>query len=180
MEELVYPAVFYFDEEYNDYAVEFCDVCIYTEGDTMQDAFKNAQKYLRAYLKCCKELSVKPTTPTDFDKVKATHKNGKVLLVSAPYENVQAKKKDTFSSLNDDIVEDIDKLDSTVFDESQPASLDDRLNAIKKRDDWTQNFFKQASKIKICKAYHQRLTIFAFAKKRTQQNGVNPKSWTKN
>ena len=51
-----YPAVFYYDEEYGDYAVEFSDICIYAEGDTIEDAYKNAQEYLLAYLETCEKL----------------------------------------------------------------------------------------------------------------------------
>ena len=108
MEEIVYPAIFYYDKEYDDYAVEFCDICIYTEGDTMQEAYANAQKFLKAYMKCCKDMNLKPNPPSDYQTVENTHPNGKVMLVAVEYEDDSAAKTETFSSLNQDIVEDIE------------------------------------------------------------------------
>lgn len=132
MEEVLYPAIFYYDEEYNDYAVEFYDVCIYTEGETMQEAYKNAQKFLKAYLKCCKDISQKPVAPSNFEDVPVNHKNGKVMLVSAPYECVpSAKKKETFSNLNDGIIEEVGEVD--LFD--QQATIDDRIKSIENKKD---------------------------------------------
>ena len=66
MKRYTYPAVFYYDEEYNDYAVEFSDICIYAEGNTMEEAYKNAQDYLVAYLDCCVELEVAPNKPNTY------------------------------------------------------------------------------------------------------------------
>lgn len=106
MEEIVYPAIFYYDKEYDDYAVEFCDVCIYTEGDTMQDAYANAQKFLKAYIKCCKEMGLKPNPPSDYQVVENTHPNGKVMLVAVEYDDGGAEKTETFSDLNKDIFAD--------------------------------------------------------------------------
>ena len=109
MEEIVYPAIFYYDSEFEDYAVEFCDVCIYTEGDSMQEAYANAQKFLKAYIKFCKEMGLKPNKPTDYQNVELTHSNGKVMLVAVEYDDDSAQKTETFSGLNDDILEDIDE-----------------------------------------------------------------------
>ena len=108
MEEIVYPAVFYYDKEYDDYAVEFCDICIYTEGDTMQEAYASAQKFLKVYIKCCKEMNLKPNPPSDYDKVENTHPNGKVMLVAVEYEDGEAKMVETYSDLNSDILADDD------------------------------------------------------------------------
>lgn len=111
MKQYTYPAVFYYDEEYNQFAVEFSDICIYAEGDTMEDAYKNAQGYLIAYLECCDELGVEPNKPNTYNFVEKMHPNGKTLLVTVEYEHKQStepKKQDTFTNLNDDIVEDID------------------------------------------------------------------------
>jgi|GEM_PF-3226470 len=106
MEEIVYPAIFYYDKEYDDYAVEFCDICIYTEGDTMQEAYANAQKFLKAYIKCCKEMGLKPNAPSDYQTVEVNHPNGKVMLVAVEYDDDSAQKTETFSDLNKDIFAD--------------------------------------------------------------------------
>lgn len=110
MKQYTYPAVFYYDEEYNQYAVEFSDICIYAEGDTIEDAYQNAQEYLKKYLDCCDELGVEPNKPGTYNFVEQNHPNGKTMLVTVEHESKndeQEKKQETFTNLNEDIVEDI-------------------------------------------------------------------------
>lgn len=114
--QFTYPAVFYYDEEYDDYAVEFSDICIYAEGDTMEDAYKNAQEYLIAYLETCDELKVAPNPPNTYESTLKDHPNGKIMLVTVDYESKHKKLKEQsenktqklYASLEDDIVEDIE------------------------------------------------------------------------
>lgn len=109
MKQYTYPAVFYFDEEYSQYAVEFSDICIYAEGETIEEAYKNAQNYLIKYLECCDELGVEPNEPNTYNFVEESHPNGKTMLVTVDYEQKsQAEKQETYTNLNDDIVEDMD------------------------------------------------------------------------
>ena len=111
--QFTYPAVFYYDEEYSDYAVEFSDICIYAEGETMEDAYQNAQNYLLAYLETCEELHIAPNEPNKYENTLKLHPNGKVMLVTVDYESKkkhskeEAKPEKKFASLQDDIVEDI-------------------------------------------------------------------------
>ena len=116
MKRYTYPAVFYYDDEYNDYAVEFSDICIYAEGNTMEEAYKNAQDYLVAYLDCCAELEVAPNKPNTYESTLKDHPNGKIMLVTVDYEpknNVTGKSEkpqETYTNLNDDIlIEDADE-----------------------------------------------------------------------
>ena len=110
MKRYTYPAVFYYDKEYNDYAVEFSDICIYAEGDTIEEAYKNAQDYLVAYLDCCTELEVAPNLPNTYESTLKDHPNGKILLVTVDYEpkkvslNKPEKPQETYTNLNDDIL----------------------------------------------------------------------------
>ena len=111
--QFTYPAVFYYDEEYSDYAVEFSDICIYTEGETMEDAYQNAQEFLLAYLETCEELHIAPNEPNKYENTLKLHPNGKVMLVTVDYESKKKHGKEEpmpekqFSTLEDDIVEDI-------------------------------------------------------------------------
>lgn len=115
MKRYTYPAVFYYDEEYNDYAVEFSDICIYAEGNTMEEAYKNAQDYLVAYLDCCAELEVAPNTPNTYESTLKDHPNGRIMLVTVEYEpknvvlNKPEKPQETYTNLNDDILEDAEE-----------------------------------------------------------------------
>ena len=115
MKRYTYPAVFYYDEEYNDYAVEFSDICIYAEGETMEEAYKNAQDYLVAYLDCCVELNVSPNPPNTYESTLKDHPNGKIMLVTVEYEakksdsDTEEKAKETYTNLNEDILVDSDE-----------------------------------------------------------------------
>ncbi len=107
-----YPAVFYYDEEYSDYAVEFSDICIYAEGDTMEDAYKNAQGYLIAYLETCEKLNIAPNKPNTYEDCLKDHPNGKIMLVTVDYEpkdKKQQSQQKEFASLQDDLIEDIEE-----------------------------------------------------------------------
>ena len=141
MKQYTYPAVFYYDEEYKDYAVEFSDICIYAEGDTMEEAYENAQDYLIAYLDCCEELGVSPNPPNTYDDVLKDHPNGKVMLVTVDWsskkerENKKEEKaqettkpQETWTNLNQDIVESIE---SSFNDGDNPIINELMRNKIK-------------------------------------------------
>ncbi len=144
MKQYTYPAVFYFDEEYNQYAVEFSDICIYAEGDTMEETYANAQEYLKKYLDCCDELGVEPNTPGTYNWVEKEHPNGKTMLVTVDYEpkhNVE-KKQETFTNLNDNIVENLEEdMVSSIeneLDNDNPILkeiIKERIDRQKKADD---------------------------------------------
>ena len=113
--QFTYPAVFYYDEEYEDYAVEFSDICIYAEGDTMEEAYQNAQNFLLAYLETCEDLKIAPNAPNSYESTIKDHPNGKVMLVTVDYVSKKKKQKEQvveegnkYSTLHDDIVEEIE------------------------------------------------------------------------
>ena len=141
MKRYTYPAVFYYDEEYNDYAVEFSDICIYAEGNTMEEAYKNAQDYLVAYLDCCAELEVAPNKPNTYESTLKDHPNGRIMLVTVDYEpkvDVAGKTEtpqETFTNLNDDIlVENEEQEEKLVlkevekFQKEREAALNNRTS----------------------------------------------------
>ena len=107
MTQFVYPAIFYYDEDYNNYAVAMPDVNIYTEGDSMEEAYKNAQDFLLSYLDCCQKLNQTPEKPTEFNKVVVSHKNETVMLVSVETDD-KGKQKKLIS--NNDILEDFNNI----------------------------------------------------------------------
>lgn len=145
MKSYTYPAVFYKNEDYGDYAVEFSDLCIYAEGDTMEEVYKNAQDYLIAYLDCCDELGVAPNKPDTYESTLKDHPNGKIMLVTVDYEPKKRREKqgghlggtekkptETFTNLNDDIVEDIE----TSFGDGENAEIKEILkHQVKKQAD---------------------------------------------
>lgn len=123
--QFTYPAVFYYDEEYEDYAVEFSDICIYAEGDTMEEAYQNAQNFLLAYLETCEDLKIAPNAPNSYDGTIKDHPNGKVMLVTVDYVSKKKRQKEQvikedkkFATLHDEIVEDIE---NSLEDGDNPA-----------------------------------------------------------
>lgn len=122
MAHFVYPAVFYYDSEYQNYAVAFPDVNIYTDGDTMEDAYKNAQEYLLSYLDCCEQLGKNPEQPSDFASVSGAHKNANesVMLVAVDFKS---DKKVPLQKV-DDIFEDVEESVFVQAQESETKNFD--------------------------------------------------------
>lgn len=93
--DFIFPAVFYKDEENDDYLVAFEDVRIYCEGKTIEDAFFTARRYLRDFcklsLKMFGEVREKPRT---YLEAKQNHKKDVVLLVDAEVKAVSKKQEE--------------------------------------------------------------------------------------
>ncbi len=106
-QQYVYPAVLYYDEENNNYAVAFNDLDIFTEGDSVEDAFKSAKDYLIAYLECSNHINNELENPTSYVVVKNQHQADIVLLVDGEVDDENSKGKF--------VPED---LDMDLFDES--------------------------------------------------------------
>lgn len=100
-QQFVYPAVLYFDEENNNYALAFHDLDIFTEGNTVEDAFKSAKEYLFAYLKCCLHVNSEIDNASSYLVVKDEHKTEIVLLVDSEID--EEKQEGVFM---DDLFED--------------------------------------------------------------------------
>ncbi len=101
-QEFVYPAVLYHDEENNNYAVAFNDLDIFTEGETVEDAFKSAKEYLTAYLECANHIQSELDNPTSYIVVKSEHQADIVLLVDGELdtENIKGEFTDEIDDLD--------------------------------------------------------------------------------
>jgi len=92
MEHYIFPAVFYRDEENDNYIVAFDDVQVYCMGKTVEEAFFTARKYLRDFcrlsIKMYGEVQEKPRTYLESYEL---HKGEIVLLVDA---EVKSNKKE--------------------------------------------------------------------------------------
>ena len=92
MEHYIFPAVFYRDEENDNYIVAFDDVQVYCMGKTIEEAFFTARKYLKDFcrlsIKMYGEVQEKPRTYLESVDI---HKGEIVLLVDA---EVKASKKE--------------------------------------------------------------------------------------
>ena len=92
MDHYIFPAVFYKDEENDNYIVAFDDVQVYCMGKTIEEAFFTARKYLRDYcrlsIKMYGEVQEKARTYLESAEI---HKGEIVLLVDA---EVKSNKKE--------------------------------------------------------------------------------------
>ena len=100
-QQFVFPAVLYYDEDSSNYAVAFYDLDVFTEGNTVEDAFKSAKDYLEAYIKFSMHLNNEIELATSYVVVKNEHTNEIVLLVDAEVDSEENEK-----SFNDDIFDD--------------------------------------------------------------------------
>jgi len=80
VKQFVYPIVLYFDNETNYYTVAFHDLDIYTEGETVEEAFLKAHEFLEAYFDCLVEFNETPEEASKYLKVLEKHKKDIVLL----------------------------------------------------------------------------------------------------
>lgn len=99
-QQFIFPAVLYFDDENNNYAVAFHDLDIFTEGNTVEDAFKSAKDFLVAYIKCSQHINGEITDATNYIVVKNEHQTDIVLLVDAEID-----ENDNSGKFIDDIFE---------------------------------------------------------------------------
>lgn len=80
----IFPAVFYRDDENDNYVVAFDDVRIYCQGKSIEEAFFVARKYLKEFcklsIKMYGEVQEKART---YLESKSNHKKEIVLLVDA-------------------------------------------------------------------------------------------------
>ena len=105
-QQFVFPAVLYFDKENSNYVVAFPDIDVFTEGVTVEDAFKSAKDYLTAYLKFSMHLNNDLENASSYIVVKNQHENDIVLLVDAEIEENEYSKDSNFVENELDILED--------------------------------------------------------------------------
>lgn len=82
--DFIFPAVFYKDDENDNYIVAFDDVRIYCQGKTIEEAFFVARKYLKDFCKLSIKMygEVQEKARTYLESAK-NHKKEIVLLVDA-------------------------------------------------------------------------------------------------
>lgn len=86
MKQFVYPAVLYLDEEASCYTVAFHDLNLFTEGDTVEDAFLSAKEFLEAYFECAVEFDEDAEDASEYLSVSGDNKKNIVLLVDTKVE----------------------------------------------------------------------------------------------
>jgi predicted RNase H-like HicB family nuclease len=87
MKQFVYPAVLYLDKEYNSYAVALYDINVFTEGETVEDAFLKAKSFLCSYCECALKVNGFVDDATSYLDTVKKHKNDIVLLIDAQVDD---------------------------------------------------------------------------------------------
>ncbi len=95
MEQYIFPATFYRDEENDNYIVAFDDVQVYCLGKTIEEAYWTAKKYLKDFcrlsIKMFGQVQEKPRT---YLEAREIHKNDIVLLIDAEVKNPKKGEED--------------------------------------------------------------------------------------
>jgi len=105
-QQFVFPTVLYFDQDNSNYVVAFPDIDVFTEGATVEDAFKSAKDYLTAYLKFSLHLQNDIEIASNYMDVKNNHVNDIVLLVDAEINSNVEEQKLASSNIDFDILDD--------------------------------------------------------------------------
>ena len=79
MASYIYPAVLTFDTEYYVYLISFYDLDLYTEGNTVEEAYLNAKSYLENYIACALKFNLEINPPSSFERLKKNLKATKLL-----------------------------------------------------------------------------------------------------
>lgn len=81
MNKFVYPAVFYYDQNSKTYCAAIDDLALYTVGDTVEDAHKNASAVLETFVSTSLKYDFEIPTPSSFDELILKHPKNLVMLV---------------------------------------------------------------------------------------------------
>lgn len=82
MQQFVFPAVLYRDEEDKGYTIVFHDLNLYTEGVSVEDAFLRAKGFLDVYCKTALQYNGEMEPATKYVDV-VTEKDNIVLLIDS-------------------------------------------------------------------------------------------------
>ena len=82
----IYPAVVYKENEDEPFVMVLPDVNIVSEGDTIEDALKDARNQLKVYLTCVKSFNANLAKATDFMEFREKYKNQILLLVECEFD----------------------------------------------------------------------------------------------
>jgi len=96
MQQFIFPAVLYKDDEGRGYTIILNDVNICTEGVSVEDAFMRAKEFLEVYCRCAIEYNGEVDPATKYEDVEVD-KTNIVLLVDAEYDGEQKVAEPRFS-----------------------------------------------------------------------------------
>lgn len=83
MKKFVYPVILFEDAEDKTYSVLFPDLDIVASGETVEEAYLEAEDYLKAYLEFASKMKSEVAAPTSFLDAEKMNPRRVVLLADA-------------------------------------------------------------------------------------------------
>ena len=87
MNKYVYPVILFADAENKNYTVLFPDLDIVASGETVEDAYLEAEDYLKAYLEFAVKMGSQISSPSTYIEIEKLNPKRVVLLTNAEVSN---------------------------------------------------------------------------------------------
>lgn len=87
MRKFVYPVILFRNEEESSYTVLFPDLDMVASGDSVEEAYLEAEEYLHTYLQFAVKMGSTIAPSTSYEDTKKLNPNKVVLLVSVKIED---------------------------------------------------------------------------------------------
>ncbi len=112
MAKFMYPAVVYYDDVINQYALAVYDVNVFADGKTMEEAYTMAKNYLKEYVEISLELNGFVPASSTFEAMQAKYEDETVVMLEIEIDEGFLKKyqKKKGNKYTDIFEEDVDFL----------------------------------------------------------------------
>lgn len=94
MKKYVYPVILFESDESKSYTVLFPDLDIVASGDTVEEAYLEAEDYLKSYLEFASKMESEIASPTSFVDAEKMNPKRNVLLADAEINGDVAMSKE--------------------------------------------------------------------------------------
>ena len=112
MAKYMYPAVVYFDDVINEYAMAVYDVNVFADGKTMEEVYALAKSYLKEYVEIALELNGFVPASSSFEAMQEKYPDETVVMLEIDIDDGLLKKhlKKKGNKYTDIFEEDVDFL----------------------------------------------------------------------
>ncbi len=92
MAKFMYPAVVYYDDVINQYALAVYDVNVFADGKTMEEAYTMAKAYLKEYVEISLELNGFVPNASSFEAMQEKYQDETVVMLEIEIDDGLIKK----------------------------------------------------------------------------------------
>lgn len=133
MAKFMYPAVVYYDDVINQYALAVYDVNVFADGKTMEEAYSMAKAYLKEYVEISLELNGFVPAASTFKSMQEKYTEETVVMLEVEIDDgllkkYQKKKGNKYSDIFEEDVDflltDEDMLTKHMFTDEDDGDLD--------------------------------------------------------